>query len=76
MCGKVIGEKQCSVIELYGIQAQKRGISIANDHTHVMNQYFQPLPSGRRYCVLKYKTQRFNKSFVNQAIHFMNSKSV
>ena len=74
--GKVIGERQCGMGELYERRVVRKGRAIAMDSSHVLAKLFDLLPSGRRYRVIKCKKQRFTKSFVNRAILLMNKENI
>ena len=75
ICGKVVGERQKSMSELYECRARKKALNICNDESHVLSKSYNMLPSGRRYHYQapKGKTQRFRNSFVPKSIHILNN---
>ena len=72
VCGKVIGEKQESLGELYECRAVRKGSNIARDTTHVLAKYYHLLPSGRRFRVPKFSTTRTKCSFVVKSVNLLN----
>ena len=74
--GKVVGVKQKSLQELYNDRIMKKGNSIGQDRSHILSQYFDLLPSGRRYRVPCSRTKRMKNTFVPSAIDAMNRKKI
>jgi len=72
VCGKVVGERQKSLCVLYAHNALRKGTKIAEDSSHVLNQYFKLLPSGRRYSMPCVSTVRSRHSFIPMSIQFIN----
>ena len=70
--GKVTGEKQQSLSELYERRMVKKAGMIARDSVHILAQYYNLLPSGRRYRVHKTGTVRTRNSFVHRSITLLN----
>ena len=71
-CGKVIGERPTAMKELYESRVVRKAWMIERDTSHVLSQYFQKLPSGRRFRMTNVKTNRRRKSFIPMAITFLN----
>jgi len=72
VCSKVVGRKQESVDALYECRAARKGRQIAQDSTHVLAQFYELLPSGRRFRSLRTRTVRTQNSFVPKSISYMN----
>ena len=47
---KIIGSPQTPLTELHTRSVLRKATTITQDPTHPLNQSFQLLPSGRRYC--------------------------
>ena len=75
VCGKVVGERQRGMNELYACQVVRKARMIVNDRTHVLAKYFELLPSGRRYRTLRNTTKRARMSFVSRAIELLNERA-
>ena len=73
VCGKVIGTKQTAVSELYERRVVRKAERIASDRSHVLSQYYELLPSGRRYRTFKLKA-RAKKSFLPSSVDFLNRR--
>ena len=73
--GKVIGKKQMSLSELYEKRASVKALGIVKDKSHVLAQYFEVLPSGTRFRSLRFSSNRFGRTFVNNAISILNKKT-
>ena len=74
VCSKVIGVQQKSLTMLYNDRIEKKVNSIVQDQSHILSQYFDLMPSGRRYRVPRSNTQRLRKTFVYKGIEIMNKK--
>ena len=72
VCSKVVGRKQESVDALYECRVARKGRRIAQDSTHVLAQFFELLPSGRRFRSFKTRTLRAQNSFVPKSISYIN----
>jgi len=74
VCGKVVGEKQVRLCELYESRVVRKGREIAKDTSHVLAQYYELLSSGRRYRVPKACTVRTKNSFISKSIGVLNKR--
>ena len=68
VCGKVVGERQQSLNELYEHRVVRKAEAILNDASHVLASQYCLLPSNRRFSMPNTTTQRARKSFVPQSI--------
>ena len=73
---KIIGERQESLNVLYERRCVQKGKAIMSDSKHVLVDFFEVLPSGRRIKESKCRTTRTKKSFVPQAIRLLNKHIV
>ena len=54
VCGKVVGERQKQLSQLYKRRVVQKGRLIVDDSNHVLAKHYEPLlPSGRRFRVPK-----------------------
>jgi hypothetical protein len=74
VCGKIVGEKQKSLTELYESRVVRKAKSILSDETHVLAKHFELLPSGKRFRVPKLSTVRSKSSFIPRSIDLLNKK--
>ena len=51
MCGKVVGERQEQLSQLYERRVVRKTRVIVDDNSHVLAKYRELLPSGRRFRV-------------------------
>ena len=58
VCGKVVGERQELLSQLYERRVERKARVIVDDNSHVLAKYYELLPSGRRFRVLKSNTVR------------------
>ena len=72
VCGKIVGERQDSLKELYERRVERKGMEIANDRSHVLASQYERLPSGRRYRFPKVRTVRTRTSFIPKSIELLN----
>ena len=72
MCGKVVGERQEHLSQLYERRVVRKARVIMDDNSHVLAKYYGRLPSGRRFRVLNSNTVRTKQSFVLQSVSFVN----
>ena len=72
---RLIGESQLSLETLYTRQSQRIASYISHDDSHPLSGEFQPLPSGRRFKVPRWRTQRYRNSFV-PIVHLNKSEQV
>ena len=64
-----------SLSELYEKRASVKALGIVKDKSHVLAQYFEVLPSGTRFRSLRFSSNRFGRTFVNNAISILNKKT-
>ena len=69
---KLCGMKCVSDACLYEKRVRKKARKIVKDNDHILSGYFKTLPSGRRYQVMKVKTNRAKNTFISQAILLLN----
>lgn len=69
---KIIGHPLPSLKDLFSFRCLSRARSILKDHTHPGHRVFELLPSGKRFRVLKSRTNRLLNSFYNKAIAVIN----
>ena len=69
---KVIGVRQTGLNELYEKRVKVKGEGIARDNSHVLAQYYDTLPSGKRFRTLKMRKNRYMSSFVCKPISVIN----
>jgi hypothetical protein len=72
VCGKIVGERQKSLTELYESRVVRKATSILSDETHVLAKHFELLPSGRRFRVPKLSAVRSKSSFIPRSIDLLN----
>ena len=65
---KIIGADLPSLDETYSKRLLKRAKSISRDESHPAFDFFEKLPSGRRYRMIKTRTNRFAHSFFPKAV--------
>lgn len=75
IASKIIRSPTPNISELNIEAIARLARSIVSDTEHPLHNFFQLLPSGRRYRTLKYRRVRFNKSFVPTAISILNKVS-
>ena len=74
VCGKIVGVKQESLSVLYERRVYKIGRKIACDDSHALARHYELLPSGKRFRTLKFKTVRFQNTFVPKSILLLNQR--
>ena len=74
ICGKIVGEKQKSLNEIFECQAVRKASEIEKDAEHILSQYFELLPSGRRLRSLRFSKTRTNLSFIPKSIVLLNQR--
>lgn len=72
VCSKIVGERQSSLNVLYEERAFRKAQVIVSDNSHGLSQYYELLPSGRRYRTPKFRLLRTKKSFIPMSIQFLN----
>ena len=56
VCGKVVGERQEQLSQLYERRVVRKARVIVDDNSHVLAKHYELLPSGRRFRVPKSNT--------------------
>ena len=56
VCGKVVGERQEHLSQLYERRVVRKAKVIVDDNSHVLAKYYELLPSGRPFRVPKSNT--------------------
>ena len=56
VCGKVVGERQEHLSQLYERRVVRKARLIVDDNSHVLAKHYELLPSGRRFRVPKSNT--------------------
>ena len=56
VCGKVVGERQEQLSQLYERHVVWKARVIADDNSHVLAKHYELLPSGRRFHIPKSNT--------------------
>ena len=74
VCGKIVGVQQTSLNVLYESHAVRKASCIEKDIEHVLCQYFERLPLGRRFRVLSCKKNRTRMSFLFRAVNLLNKR--
>ena len=55
VCGKVVGERQKQLSQLYERRVVRKARVIVNDNSHVLAKHYELLPPGRQFRVPKSK---------------------
>ena len=58
VCGKVVGERQEQLSQLYECRVAWKAMVIVNDNSHVLDEHYELLPSGRWFHVPKSNTNQ------------------
>ena len=66
VCGKVVGERQEYLSQLYERLVVRKARVIVDDNSHVLARYYELLPSARRFRLPKSNTVRKNNQPTNQ----------
>ena len=64
VCGKVVGERQEQLSQLYERRVVQKARVIVDDNSHVLAKHYELLPSGRRFHVPKSNLQSI--AFLNR----------
>ena len=72
LAGKISGLPFISLSYLYEKRVLKLSLKILSDSDHVLFTEFVKLPSGRRYLMPRFKTNRYKNSFVPASIRLLN----
>ena len=73
VCSRIAGTTLNDLTMLYQRQTLKKAQSVLDDQSHPLHAEFRLLPSGRRYCVPKCRTNRMRNSLVPAAIVLLNN---
>ena len=65
VCGKVVGERQEQLSQLYERRVVRKARVIVDDNSHVLAKYYELLPSGIRFRVPKSNRVRNRTIAVN-----------
>ena len=76
VCGKVVGERQEHLSQLYARRVVRKARVIEDDNSHVLAKHYELLPSGRRFRVPKSKTVSAVNSIFEQINPFKRQSSV
>lgn len=74
IAGKIIGEKQVTLSDLYIVAVKRKASAIVTDSAHPLHSSFDLLPSGRRFKVPLAKKAKYKKSFIPTAVDILNRK--
>ena len=66
VCGKVVGERQEKISQLYERRVVRKARAIVDDNSHVLAKHYELLPSGRRFRVPKSNTMHAVSSISEQ----------
>ena len=66
VCGKVVGERQEQLSQLYEGRVVRKAWVIVNDNSHVLAKHYELLPSSRRFRVPKSNTILQSIAFLNR----------
>ena len=69
---KLCGAQCTPLSSLYETRCARKAIRILNDNSHILNDLFNMLPSGRRFSVPRSRTNRYRLSFIPRAIDILN----
>jgi len=69
---KIIGSELPALSSLNRTRLQRRAQRIIQDSTHPAHNLFELLPSGRRYRVIRSKTERMKNSLFCRAVLALN----
>ena len=58
--GKVVGERQEQVSQLYERRVVWKARVMVDDNSHVLAKHYERLPSGRQFCIPKSNTVRYS----------------
>lgn len=70
---RIVGTSLPSVEDLSQSQCRNRALSIVRDLSHLLNKFFEPLPSGKLYHCIKSRITRLLNSFLLQAVGILNN---
>ena len=61
VCGKVVGERQEQLSQLYERCVERKARVIVDNNSHVLGKHYELLPSGRRFRLPKSKFNTVNR---------------
>ena len=67
VCGKVVGERQEQLSQLYERREVRKARVTVDDNSHVLAKHYELLPSGRQFRVPKSNT-------VNSAVNIISEQ--
>ena len=70
--GKVVGKKQETLSELHECRVVRKARMIVYDSSRVLFQYYNTLPSGRRFRVPKTESQIKTKLYISMSITLLS----
>ena len=56
VCGKVVGERQEQLSQLYERRVIRKAMMFVDDNNQVLAKHYELLPFGRRFCIPKSNT--------------------
>ena len=74
MASKVAGQKLDSMATTCERRVLKKGQAINEDESHPLHQAYELLPSGRRFRLPSFQTNRASRSFIPTTITLMNKE--
>ena len=72
ICGKVVGNNQKSMNEMFECYAVRKASLIVSERSHVLAAQYELLPSARRFKNVKCRTVRARSSFVPESVRMLN----
>ena len=69
---RIVGAPLSPWEEVYGARLNSLAMKIVQDKHHPLNASLEPLPSGRRYRQIRFRTNRLKNSMVPKAICALN----
>ena len=70
--GKIVGERQKSLGQLYECRVAQKARMIASDDSHILAKQYELLPSGKRFRSVKCNTVRTKLSFIPKSVELLN----
>ena len=74
VCGKIVGERQMSLKDVFECHAVRKAREIEKDVEHVLSKYYELLPSGRRLRTLRFRKNKNQLSFIPQSVILLNKR--
>ena len=72
IASKIIGLPTPSLTKLTEHACLRKALIIERDQDHPLNQFFECLPSGRRFRCIKCNKKKYSDSFIPQGIRLLN----